>query len=63
MANCLSVPQPDFHAVFDLRSPPEIAERAIQDSSVLLRAVRYHESRLDSIVNLLDNVQAAVRQR
>ena len=54
--------QPDVQDLFDLRCPQHVAEQAIQDSSVLLRAVRYHESRLDSIVELLDDVQAAVRQ-
>ena len=55
--------QPDLHDVFDLNCPQHIAEQAIQDSAVLLRAVRYHESRLDSFVGLLDDVQAAVRRR
>ena len=55
--------QPDLHDVFDLNCPQHVAEQAIQDSSVLLRAVRYHELRMDSIVNMLDEVQAAVRRR
>ena len=54
--------QPDLHDVFDLNCPQHVAEQAIQDSSVLLRAVRYHELRMDSIVNILDEVQAAVRR-
>ena len=54
--------QPDLHDVFDLNCPQHVAEQAIQDSSVLLRAVRYHEMRMDSIVNILDEVQAAVRR-
>ena len=49
--------------VFDLNCPQHVAAQALQDSSVLLAAVRYHESRLDSVVNLLDEVQAALRQR
>ena len=55
--------EPDVHDVFDLNCPQHVAEQAIQDPSTLLRAVRYHESRLDSVVALLDDVQAAVRQR
>ena len=55
--------QPNLREVFDLNCPPHIAEQALQNSSVLLGAVRYHESRLDSVVDILDEVQAALRRR
>ena len=55
--------QPDLRDVFDLHCPPHVAEQALQNSSVLLGAVRYHESRLDSVVNILDEVQAALSRR
>ena len=55
--------QPNLREVFDLNCPPHVAEQALQNSSVLLGAVRYHESRLDSVVDILDEVQAALRRR
>ena len=55
--------QPDLRDVFDLNCPPHVAEQALQNSSVLIGAVRYHESRLDSVVNILDEVQAALSRR
>ena len=57
------VPSGDIGTLFDFSVSEDQAESTVQQPAVLLRALRYHESRLDAIVQLIARLESEVRQR